>query len=122
MAGDGVRKFLKSRFARILLLCLAALLLLLAVWKVFFDVRSGSSVYQPTEREARLCRLLEGVEGIGNVTAMITEENGVPVCAIVVFDGAESILTRMRVLDITAAALGIEKKNIQIYPANQSVS
>ena len=123
MAGEGIKKFLKSRTARILLLGLAALILLLAVWKVFFSdtgASSSTASYQPTEREARLCRLLAGGEGIGNATAMITEEDGVPVSAIVVFDGADSILARMRVLDITATALNIEKKYVQVYPANKS--
>ena len=115
----GAIKVLKSRNTRILLLCLAALLLLLAVWKVFFGASSASSSYEPTEREARLCRLLSEVEGIENATAMITEENGVPVSAIVVFEGADSILSRMRVMEITAAALNISKKNVQVYPANQ---
>lgn len=120
MGGDRIKKLLKSRSARIILLCLAALLLLLAVWKVFFDMGSASSSYQPTEREARLCQLLSGVEGIESATAMITEKDGIPVSAIVIFDGADSILTRIRVIDITAGALGIERKNVQIYPANQS--
>lgn len=122
MAGEGIKKLLKNRTARILLLCLTALLLLLAVWKVFFSdagASSSAATYQSTEREARLCQLLKGVEGIGNATAMITEEDGVPVSAIIVFDGADSILARMRVLDITATALNIEKKYVQVYPANK---
>lgn len=113
----GVINALKSRNTRILLLCLAAFLLLLAVWKVFFD-SSASSSYQPTEQEARLCRLLSELEGIDNATAMITEENGVAVSAIVIFEGADSILARMRVMEITAAALNINKKNVQVYPAS----
>lgn len=118
MARDGIKNFLRNRTVRIILLSLVALALLLAVWKVFF--REGpSSSYEPTERELRLCRLLEGVEGIENAMAMITEEEGKPVGAIVIFDGADSILTRMRVLEITAQALNIEKKNVQVYPANQ---
>ena len=110
--------FLKSKTAKILLLCLFALLLLLAVWRVFFK-DSGSEGYQATEREKRLCLLLAEVEGVGNAKAMISEDDGVPVSAIVIFDGADSILTRMRVLDITATALNIDKKNVQVYPANK---
>lgn len=112
---EGLKKLLRSRTTRIFLLCLAALLLLLAVWKVFFQTSPSS--YTPTEREARLCELLSGVEGIGNTTAMITEEDGVPVSAVVIFEGADSILTRMRVIDITAAALNLDRTKVQIYPA-----
>ena len=111
-----MKDFLKSKTAKILLLCLLALLLLLAVWKVFFGAQNADE-YRATEREQRLCQLLSEVEGIGNAKAMISEEDGVPVSAIIVFEGADSILTRMRVLDITAAALNIDKKNVQVYPA-----
>lgn len=116
MAGDGLKNFLKSKTARILLLCLAALLLLFAVWKVFFG---ASASYLPTEREARLCLLLSDVEGVGNAKAMVTEENGIPVSAVVLFEGADSVLTRIRVLEITAAALHIDRKYVQVYPAEK---
>ncbi len=122
MAGERIGKILKSKTARTVLVCLGALLLLLSVWLVFFSDSKAdpvSSTYQPTEREARLCRLLAEVDGIDGATAMITEENGKPVSAIVVFEGADSILARMRVLDITSAALNIERKNVQVYPANK---
>ncbi len=121
MAGEGIGKLLKNRTVRVVLLVVAAVLLLLAVWLVFFPDGGGTTAasgsYTPTEREARLSRLLEEVEGVGDVTAMITEEDGVPVGAIVVFGGADSILTRMRVLDITSAALHLNKKYVQVYPA-----
>lgn len=113
MAGD-FKKLLRSRTARIFLLCLVALLLLLAVRQVFFPKEDGQ-----TELEARLCAILADVEGVKGARAMITEENGAPVSAVVVFEGADSILARMRVLDITAAALGIDKRNVQVYPAEK---
>lgn len=121
MGGERIGKLLKSKKARTVLLLLAALLLLFAVWGVFFRGEEDRAVfaggYTPTEREARLCKLLEEVEGVGGVTAMITEKDGVPVGAIVVFGGADSILARMRVLDITSAALHLDKKCVQVYPA-----
>lgn len=119
MAG-GSAKFLKSKPAKTALLLGACLLLLLLVYLVFFSGEKKTGVeagYTPTEREARLARLLEEVEGVGSVTAMITEQGGEAVGAIVVFCGADSILTRMRVLDITAAALHCSKQNVQVYPA-----
>lgn len=119
MAGNGVRKLLKSRTARIILLCLAALVLLLAVWKIFFRDSATATALKQTELEARLCAILTEVEGVSGATAFITEENGVPVGAVIVFEGNDGILTRMRVLEITAHALGIEKSRVQVYPANQ---
>lgn len=120
--GKGFRELFKNRTAKILLLSLAAFLLLLSVWLVFFGggkKEERKSSYTPTEREARLCRLLEEVEGVGDVSAMICEEDGVPTGAIVVFGGADSILSRMRILDITARALNLNKNCIQVYPAEK---
>lgn len=121
MAGE-IGKLLNSKTAKTVLLAVAAVLLLAAVWLVFFGggkEKTAESAYVPTEREARLCRLLEEVEGVGSVTAMISEEDGVPTSAIVVFGGADSILSRMRVLDITAKALNLKKSCIQVYPAEK---
>lgn len=116
MAWGDVKKFLGSKTTRIVLLCLAALLLLFAIYKVFFR-ESDKADYRPTERESRLCRLLSEVEGVGNAEAYITEEEGVPVGAVVVFEGADSILTRMRVMEITARILNIGKNDVQVYPS-----
>ncbi len=109
-------QFPRNRTVKIVCIGLAALLLLLAVWLVFFRT-DGAETHALSEREARLVRILGEVEGVKEVTAMVTEEDGKPVCAVVVFAGADSILTRLRVLDITAAALGIGKANVQVYPA-----
>lgn len=114
--GNRLKNLLKSKTARVIALCVPALLLLFAVKAVFFSEKSGSS-YEATEREARLVGLLSDVEGVKNPTAMITEENGTPVAAVVVFEGADSILVRLRVIDITAAALNLERSKVQVYPA-----
>ncbi len=82
-----------------------ALLLLVAVWAVFFgSEKKSASAYQPTEAESRLCTVLERIEGA-------------PVSAVVVFEGADSLLTRMRVAEVTAAALNIARGNVQVYPS-----
>ena len=84
-----------------------------------FRSESASVSYGQTELEAKLCRLLSDVDGVGSVTAMVTESEGTPVGAVIVFDGADNILTRMRVLDITSALLGLEKTKVQVYPARK---
>ena len=92
----------------------AALLLLLALWLVF---GKSSSSYSPTQTEARLAILLAEIEGVDGAKAMVSEEGGRAVSAVVVFEGKDSILTRSRILDITAALLRIDKKDVQVYPA-----
>ena len=48
---------------------------------------------------------------------MIGEENGEAVSAIVVFDGKDEFLTRIRVIEVAANALGIDPNRVQVYPA-----
>ena len=50
---------------------------------------------------------------------MITSEDGKAVSAIVVCHGADSILTRIRVIDVTVTALGVERGNVLVYCRTQ---
>lgn len=108
---------LKSKTARTVFLLLAAAILLLCAWKVFGGKAEES--YEPTKQEARLSGLLEEIGGISSARAMIAEEGGKVVSVIVVFEGENSILTRSRIMDVAAAALGIPKANVQVYPAEK---
>ena len=48
---------------------------------------------------------------------MVSEEEGKAVSAVIVFRGADSILTRIRVIDAASGALGIERDKVLVYPA-----
>lgn len=103
-----------------MLICVAALLLLFAVWKVFFggnSSKAASGGYKPTELETRLSQILSEIEGAGQTTVMVGEENGVPVSAIVVFKGEDGILVRMRLIEATANALSIPPTDVLVYPS-----
>ena len=71
--------------------------------------------YARTEREERLVLLLEKLDDVDGATVMVTEEDGVPVSAIVFFEGTDGLLVRMHILEISAAALGIDRSNVHIY-------
>ncbi len=107
-----IRELLQNRTVRAVLLAAFALLLLLAVGLTF---GKRSSSYEPTETETRLSRLLTEIEGVEEATAMIAEEDGRAVSAVVLFGGKDSILVRSRILDITSAMLRLDKKDVQIY-------
>lgn len=118
---EGLKKLFQNKTFRIVLICVAALLLLFAVWKVFFGgggkAKATSGGYTPTDLETRLSQILSEIEGVGQTTVMIGEENGVPVSAIVVFKGEDGILTRMRVIEATANALSIPPTDVLVYPS-----
>lgn len=119
MSENPVKKLFESKTVRIIALCIIALLLLLAVWAVFFRkdeaVQTGS--YQPTEQESRLSLLLAQIEGIDRATVMIGEEDGEPKSVVVVFEGADSLLTRMRIMEVASSTLRIDRGQVLVYPA-----
>ncbi|MDE6274077.1 MAG: hypothetical protein K2L87_03410 [Clostridiales bacterium] len=114
MNGERIRKLFANKTVRLVALLLAALLLLLVIWQVFFAEKSSA---RGTEAEQKLVSILERIDGVDSVSVLIGEEDGMPVSAIVVLGGADSLMARSRVVDATAAALSIEKNKIQVYPA-----
>ena len=117
---EKLKALFHNKTFRIITICVAALLLLLIVWRVFFGKsEKTSSGYQPTDLEVRLSQILSGIEGVGQTTVMISEEDGMPVSAIIVFDGADGILTRMRVIEAAANALNIPPTEVLVYPSEK---
>lgn len=112
-----LKQIRENKAVRYLLIGIGALVLLLVLWKVFGSTSSATSVYEPTQTESRIVKLLSGVEGVSDATVLIAESDGEAVSAVVVYEGEDSILVRMRILDITSAALNINKSNVQVYPA-----
>ncbi|MBO4380755.1 MAG: hypothetical protein J5815_01215 [Clostridia bacterium] len=73
----------------------------------------GASVM--TEEETRLSSVLAEIDGAGDVSAMITKNNGETVGVIVIAEGASDITVRLRLLDATATALGVDKQIVSVY-------
>ena len=118
MKRESVKKFFSNKTVRWVLLLLIALLLVFAVYRVFFkSEQAPSGTYEASELEERLSRILSSIDGVGDTTVMVSEADGKAVSAVIVFRGADSILTRMRVIEAAAGALGIAKECILLYPA-----
>ena len=114
--GD-IKNLVKSKPVKIVLICLAALALLLAVWKVFFASEPiRSDAYQATEEEKRLATLLEKIDGVTDATVMIGRNDGTT-SVVVVFDGTDGILTRLRITEVAASALGVVQSSVIVYAA-----
>ena len=119
MSENSVKKLFASKTVRIIALCVIALLLLLAVYLVFFrkDAAVETGTYQPTAQESRLSALLVRIEGIDRATVMIGEENGEPKSVVVVFEGVDSLITRMRIMEVASSTLRIDRGQVLVYPA-----
>lgn len=113
-------KKLKELFARrsvkLILVLLLGLLLLLAAFRVFSPKR-GQSTYTASDREAKLSALLEKLDGVKSAAVMITEQGGDPASAVVIYEGEDTFLLRIRLAEVAAGALGIEEREIRVYAA-----
>lgn len=106
-----------GRIRDILLLSALALLLIFAVWKIFYTDKSESvaAFSGGSESEQRLCTLLKEIDGVGNVNVMICEnEDGVE-SVVVVCEGANNLRVNMNIREAVAAALGTDEKSVKIY-------
>ncbi len=113
-----IKELFKNKIFRLCLLAVIALLLLLAAYKVFAGGGKESGKYTPTEREERLLILLTGIEGVKDAKVMITEEDGVAVGAVILFEGEDGFLVRMRLAEVAATALNIGKSAVVVYAAS----
>ena len=75
--------------------------------------QSGNTVM--TEEETRLAAVLSQIDGAGQVSAMITKNDGNIVGVIVIAQGADNITVRLRLLDAAATALGVNKNIVSVY-------
>ncbi len=94
-----------------------ALLLVFAVWRIFYKPSgiSAQTGVSGTENERALTTLLGEIEGVGEVNVMICEnEEGVQ-SVVVVCDGAKNIRVNSDIREAVAAALGTEERNVKIY-------
>lgn len=92
-------------------LCVCALVLLFAAYRVFLSEESGGSF---TAQEARLCSVLKSIDGVGRVKITINEE-GEETFVVVVCDGANDYLVLSDVVRAVSAATGAKKENIVVY-------
>lgn len=118
MKREDIKKLWENKVVRVCILAFAALLLLFLVWKVFFSSSSLAAVFEQTEREIRLIQLLKEIDGIDDAHVLITESEGAVVSAVIVYEGKDEILVKMRILDIASSALNLGKQYVQVYASN----
>lgn len=106
-----------GRLKDILLLSALALVLIVAVWIIFYgqDDKTSLTATTGSENEIKVSKLIQEIEGVGEASVMICEtENGVE-SVVVVCEGANDLQVIMNVREAVAAALGTEEKAVKIY-------
>lgn len=75
---------------------------------------------QMTSEEQRLSAILSAIEGAGDVETMITSRDGSVIGVLVIAEGAQNITVRLRLIEATASALGIDRSAVRVYGKGQA--
>lgn len=95
------------------------LALLAAAALLLMSLGSGSKA-NVSETEARLERVLKEVEGAGKVRAMVLEDNGNVRGVLVVAEGADDVMVRLRLQNAVRTLWGMENCEIDVVPMRES--
>lgn len=68
-----------------------------------------------TSDEQRLSAILSSIDGAGKVETMITVQDDTVVGVLIIADGADNVLVRIRLVDAAATALGVSKSVVNVY-------
>lgn len=109
--GIGIRK------KELLILAVVGMLLLLAVAFVFGDnnKRTLNGAESFSDNEAKVCALLEQMQGVGDAHVMIYESDDGVESVVIVCEGANDLQVIMNIREAVAAALGTQEKAVKIY-------
>ncbi len=88
---------------------------------IYSSVSANPSDTAPTsmsDDEIRLSSILSSLDGVGEVESMISMRDGEIVGVLVIAEGGENPLTRLRIIDASASALGVDKSIVSVFSKN----
>lgn len=102
---------------KIFLIVLFAIVLVIACYFVFFSKeKTENTAVEMSETETKLCSVLSDIEGVGKISAYVSEDGeGNTIGVVLIVEGADSLSVRLDLMKAAALALGIEQKDVQIY-------
>lgn len=110
----------KGKTRDVILLGILALVLLFAVWKIFYtkDTKDVFSVSELSDNEIKVMRLLREIEGVGEASVVVCEAENEVQSVVIVCEGANDFRVVMDVREAVAAALNTQQKAVKIYLKN----
>ena len=104
------------RLKEILGICVLAGLLISVAYTVFHGEEKGSSTMaQMSEMEQKVCAILQEIEGVGEASVIVCEEENEVKSVVVVCEGARDLRVVMDIREAVSAALNTEQKSVKIY-------
>ena len=109
------RVLLNGKIKDILIVSVLALVLVFATWKIFYTDEDTVSQSHASETEARVSRLLENIQGVGDASVMICETEAGVQSVVVVCEGASDLQVILNVREAVAAALVTNQSAVKVY-------
>ncbi len=112
--------FSREKIKEMLLLCGLVCLLLFALWSTFSkdDQQTPTQNVTLTESEKKLSNLLQNIEGVGENSVMICEDEVGVKSVVVVCEGANNFSVVVDIREAVSTALGIQQSFVKIYKKN----
>ena len=104
-----IKEFLSMGLLALLLFCIAFL--------VFRDEGKEDNVSssQMSEKEQKVCAILQEIEGVGEASVIVCEDEDGVKSVVVVCEGANNFRVVTDVREAVATALNTEQKSVKIY-------
>ena len=108
---------LSERIKDVIWISIVALILFLACFLVFGKEENVESVAmaQMSEKEQKISQILQEIDGVGEVSVVVCEEEDEVKSVVVVCEGAKDIRVVMEVREAVATALNTQQKSVKIY-------
>lgn len=94
-----------------------ALIFIIAISLIIYSSVATSKQTEKTfqnEDELRLASILSSIDGAGEVETMISKSSGEIVGVLVIADGANNPLVRLRLLQAASSALGVDSDVVSV--------
>ncbi len=106
----------KGRGKDLVVFGILAVVLFFTAWKIFReDGRESGETLSLSENEVKVMRLLQEIDGVGEASVVVCEDEDGVKSVVVVCEGANDLRVAMNVREAVAAALDTEQKSIKIY-------
>ncbi len=114
---SAINNVFSGKVKDMLLIGILAILLFYTAWKIFADDTNATNATEFTlsENETKVMRLLKEIDGVGEASVVVCEDENEVKSAVVVCEGANDLRVVMNVREAVAAALNTDQKSIKIY-------
>ena len=111
------KSFFNKRSMDVLLVGALAILLFFVAWTVFHEDENVENVnaVQMSETEQKLALILQEIEGVGEASVAVCEEEGKVTSVVVVCEGAKDFRVVLDVREAVSTALNTDQKSVKIY-------